>query len=65
MAPAEQALAAVAAGITPADPTRILLSNLDGAAVTRGRELLDATGPPGHRAGSLGPVHAHAWPTSA
>jgi [acyl-carrier-protein] S-malonyltransferase len=40
MAPAEQALAAVAAGITPADPTRILLSNLDGAAVTRGRELL-------------------------
>ncbi|MEV4534643.1 acyltransferase domain-containing protein [Asanoa sp. NPDC049518] len=40
MAPAEQALAAVAAGITPADPTRILLSNLDGAAVAHGRELL-------------------------
>ncbi|MEV4620013.1 acyltransferase domain-containing protein [Asanoa sp. NPDC049573] len=40
MAPAEQALAAVAAGITPADPTRILLSNLDGNAVTHGRELL-------------------------
>ncbi|WP_326552568.1 acyltransferase domain-containing protein [Micromonospora sp. NBC_01813] len=40
MAPAEQALAAVAAGITPADPNRILLSNLDGAAVSHGRELL-------------------------
>ena len=31
MAPAEKALAAVAGGITAADPTRILLSNLDGA----------------------------------
>ena len=40
MAPAEQALASVAAGITPADPTKILLSNLDGNAVNHGRELL-------------------------
>ncbi|HWH01842.1 MAG TPA: acyltransferase domain-containing protein, partial [Pilimelia sp.] len=40
MAPAEQALAAVAGGITPADPARILLSNLDGAAVNDGAELL-------------------------
>nr|MDT0658710.1 acyltransferase domain-containing protein [Micromonospora sp. DSM 115978] len=40
MAPAEQALAAIAAGITPADPARILLSNLDGAAVGHGREML-------------------------
>jgi [acyl-carrier-protein] S-malonyltransferase len=40
MAPAEQAFAAVAAGITPADPGRILLSNLDGSAVNHGRELL-------------------------
>lgn len=40
MASAEQALGVVAAGITPADPTRILLSNLDGAAVTHGREML-------------------------
>ncbi|HEX5597846.1 MAG TPA: acyltransferase domain-containing protein [Micromonosporaceae bacterium] len=40
MAPAEAALAAVAAGITPRDPDRILLSNLDGAAVNHGRELL-------------------------
>jgi [acyl-carrier-protein] S-malonyltransferase len=40
MAPAEQALAALIAGITPADPARILLSNLDGAAVGQGRELL-------------------------
>lgn len=40
MAPAERALGAVAAGITTADPTRILLSNMDGAAVTHGRELL-------------------------
>jgi [acyl-carrier-protein] S-malonyltransferase len=40
MAPAEQALSAVAAGITPIDPARILLSNLDGAAVGSGRELV-------------------------
>jgi malonyl CoA-acyl carrier protein transacylase len=40
MAPAERALGAVAAGITPADPSRILLSNLDGAAVNHGREML-------------------------
>ncbi|MFG3704091.1 acyltransferase domain-containing protein [Micromonospora sp. NPDC047670] len=40
MAPAEAALAAVAAGITPADPARILLSNLDGAAVNHGREMV-------------------------
>ncbi|SIN12567.1 acyltransferase domain-containing protein [Micromonospora cremea] len=40
MAPAEAALAAVAAGITPADPARILLSNLDGAAVDHGRDMV-------------------------
>lgn len=40
MAPAERALATVAAGITPADPTRILLSNLDGTPVDHGREML-------------------------
>jgi malonyl CoA-acyl carrier protein transacylase len=40
MAPAEAALAGVAAGITTADPTRILLSNLDGAAVNHGREMV-------------------------
>jgi [acyl-carrier-protein] S-malonyltransferase len=40
MAPTEQALGAVAAGITPTDPTRILLSNFDGAAVNHGREML-------------------------
>lgn len=40
MAPAEQALGTLAAGITPADPAKILLSNLDGAAVGHGRELL-------------------------
>ncbi|MFC0504115.1 acyltransferase domain-containing protein [Micromonospora costi] len=40
MAPAEAALAAVAGGITPADPSRILLSNLDGAAVNHGREMV-------------------------
>lgn len=40
MAPAETALAAVAAGVTPADPTHILLSNLDGAAVNHGREMV-------------------------
>ncbi|TNH26759.1 ACP S-malonyltransferase [Micromonospora orduensis] len=40
MAPAETALAAVAAGITPADPQRILLSNLDGTAVEDGQEMV-------------------------
>ncbi|MET8832948.1 ACP S-malonyltransferase [Micromonospora sp. NPDC004540] len=40
MAPAEAALADVAAGITPADPARILLSNLDGGAVAEGREMV-------------------------
>jgi malonyl CoA-acyl carrier protein transacylase len=40
MAPAEEALGAVAAGITPTDPGRILLSNIDGAAVNHGREML-------------------------
>ncbi|MFY1637164.1 acyltransferase domain-containing protein [Solwaraspora sp. WMMB335] len=40
MAAAEQALATVAAGITPAEPNRILLSNLDGSTVSHGRELL-------------------------
>ncbi|KAB1911398.1 ACP S-malonyltransferase [Micromonospora sp. AMSO31t] len=40
MAPAEAALAEVAAGITPADPARTLLSNLDGTAVEHGPELV-------------------------
>ncbi len=40
MAPAEQALTAVAGGIIPAHPARLLLSNADGAAVTEGSELL-------------------------
>ncbi|MEU1887058.1 acyltransferase domain-containing protein [Micromonospora sp. WMMD987] len=37
---AEQALAAVAAGITPSAPARLLLSDLDGAVVTRGKEFV-------------------------
>ncbi|WP_433686888.1 acyltransferase domain-containing protein [Micromonospora carbonacea] len=40
MAPAEVALAGVAAGITPARPARILLSNLDGTVVDHGPELV-------------------------
>ena len=40
MAPAEQALGAVAGGIIPSDPAKILLSNADGAAVSSGAELL-------------------------
>jgi [acyl-carrier-protein] S-malonyltransferase len=40
MAPAEKALAAVAAGITPATPRRILLSNMDGAGINDGRTML-------------------------
>jgi [acyl-carrier-protein] S-malonyltransferase len=40
MAPAEQALGAVAGGVTVADPARIIVSNLDGSAVIHGREML-------------------------
>src|SRR4051812_46660694 len=40
MAPAEQALAAVAGGITPGSPTKILLSNRDGNAVDHGPTML-------------------------
>ncbi|MCX5066766.1 ACP S-malonyltransferase [Micromonospora lupini] len=40
MAPAEAALAAEAAGITPADPARTLLSNLDGTAVDNGAAMV-------------------------
>lgn len=40
MAPAESALAAVAAGITPGAPTKILLSNRDGSSVDHGPTML-------------------------
>jgi [acyl-carrier-protein] S-malonyltransferase len=40
MAPAETALAATAAGISPTHPTKIMLSNLDGAAVDHGPTVL-------------------------
>jgi [acyl-carrier-protein] S-malonyltransferase len=40
MAPAEQALAAVAAGITAGAPTKILLSNRDGASIDHGPSML-------------------------
>jgi [acyl-carrier-protein] S-malonyltransferase len=40
MAPAEDALRSYAAGISPADPQRPLLSNADGAVVTDGAEVL-------------------------
>ena len=40
MAPAEQALAALAGGVTVTDPRRTLLSNADGTAVTGGRDLV-------------------------
>ncbi|MDP9791721.1 [acyl-carrier-protein] S-malonyltransferase [Catenuloplanes nepalensis] len=40
MAPAEVALGAVAADVPTADPTRIMLSDLDGAAVADGAEML-------------------------
>ena len=40
MAPAEKALAAVAGGITPATPARILLSNADGAGINDGATML-------------------------
>jgi [acyl-carrier-protein] S-malonyltransferase len=40
MKPAEQALEAIAAGITTRDPSRIVLSNADGAAAGSGSDLL-------------------------
>jgi [acyl-carrier-protein] S-malonyltransferase len=40
MAPAEDALAAIAAGITAGTPTKILLSNRDGSAVDHGPTML-------------------------
>jgi [acyl-carrier-protein] S-malonyltransferase len=40
MAPAEEALASVAGGIIPGTPSRILLSNRDGAAVDHGPTML-------------------------
>ncbi|MEV7625599.1 acyltransferase domain-containing protein [Actinoplanes sp. NPDC089786] len=40
MRPAEEALAAIAGGITTSAPARILLSNFDGTAVAHGREML-------------------------
>lgn len=40
MAPAERALAAVAGGVAVSDPARLLLSNIDGAAVLTGAEAL-------------------------
>jgi [acyl-carrier-protein] S-malonyltransferase len=40
MSPAETALDAVAGGATVADPQRVLLSNLDGTAVTDGPEMV-------------------------
>ncbi|WP_328607551.1 ACP S-malonyltransferase [Amycolatopsis sp. NBC_00345] len=41
MAPAEEALREHAAGLTPADPARPLLSNADGQVITSGAEYLD------------------------
>jgi [acyl-carrier-protein] S-malonyltransferase len=40
MAPAETTLGAIAGGATAHDPARILLSNLDGTAVTNGAEMV-------------------------
>jgi [acyl-carrier-protein] S-malonyltransferase len=40
MLKAQEALSEVAAGITPGQPAKLLLSNADGAAVTDGREVL-------------------------
>jgi [acyl-carrier-protein] S-malonyltransferase len=40
MAPAREELAALVGGLTPADPSRLLLSNADGAAVDSGAEAL-------------------------
>ena len=61
MAPAEAALAAVAAGITAADPgPDPAVQPRRRARSTHGREMLQRLVRAGHRAGPLGPVHAHA-----
>ncbi|GAA1891449.1 [acyl-carrier-protein] S-malonyltransferase [Williamsia serinedens] len=41
MSPAQDAVAAAAASITPQEPTAVLLSNYDGRPVSSGREALD------------------------
>ncbi|MFI1919385.1 ACP S-malonyltransferase [Nocardia sp. NPDC020380] len=41
MAPARDAVAEAIAQIAPSDPTRVLLSNFDGKAVTSGRDAID------------------------
>ncbi len=41
MAPARTELAGLVGGLRPADPSRLLLSNADGAAVSSGAEVLD------------------------
>ena len=46
MAPAREELAALVGGLTPADPSRLLLSNADGAAVDSGAGALARLGPP-------------------
>ena len=57
MAPAVDALAAAAAGITVKDPAITLLSNRDGAVVTVGRRLARPDRQPGREPRALGPVH--------
>ena len=55
----------MAGGITPSTPSRILLSNADGAGINDGATHAGPARRPGDRAGAVGPVHAHASPTSA
>ena len=62
MASAREELEGLVGGLRPADPSRLLLSNADGAAVDSGAEALSPTGQPGDQPGAL---RRAAWPPCA
>src|SRR4051794_3734732 len=51
MAPARKELEGLVGGLRPADPSRLLLSNADGAAVGSGTQAVPPLAPPGTRPG--------------
>ena len=59
MASAREELEGVVGGLRPADPSRRLLSNADGAAVDSGAEVAAPAGQPGHQPGALRRVPGH------
>ena len=59
MASAREELEGRVGDLHPADPSRRLLSNADGAAVTTGAEALAPAGQPGHQPGALRRLPGH------